>query len=397
VNETENRLRDLLEAAVGEPPHRVTAETVRQRVIRRRMREALGVAAIVVLVAGVAVAAAVRMPGTGHASGPISGAGAPRYYVQQSYQAAKQPPGVVRATATGAVTDTIHCPWPNATIAPEGITAAGQQAFFMVCERITKEGKQDAITGSRIYRFQLTGSGGISGYSLVPGGVLGHHRAEGITATLDGSKLAVTVGQAILDARQAVPAEVYVINTHTGARAIWRGGTNVFSVASLTFTDNGNALEFIGLKKCALARGGTACKQLRTIGPATAGGQLDSSHVLLPLSALATHRGDYVNQVLINPRGATLAATIVHSGCCPGSDSVSVIKYSTATGRELRVLYHMRTGNGFFYRFFSADPASRYLILNAGPTSGTVNGWIDHGRLIRLTPANGSNILYETW
>ena len=56
----------------------------------------------------------------------------------------------------------------------------------------------------------------------------------------------------------------------------------------------------------------------------------------------------------------------------------------------------MRTGNGFFYRFLSSDPTGRYLLFDAGPASGTVNGWIDHGQLILLRPANGSNIAYET-
>ena len=50
------------------------------------------------------------------------------------------------------------------------------------------------------------------------------------------------------------------------------------------------------------------------------------------------------------------------------------------------------------FRFFGADPSVRFLLLNVGPASGTsVNGWIDHGRLVRLTPADGSNVFYEAW
>jgi len=282
-------------------------------------------------------------------------------------------------------------------IAPQGITAAGNRTFFMICQKVAKQGKLFAVTGARIYRFQLTRSGRISGYSPVPGGVLGRHQPGSITATPDGSHIAVTVGQATLGVVQSAPAAVYVIDTQTGARAIWHGGPKVLSAADLTFTDNGTALEFVGLKKCAQGRGGTACEELRTVSPATAGGQLDSSHVLLPLSALATHPGDYVNDVVINPGGATLATAIVHSGRRPSSNSVSVVEYSAVDGRQLRVLYYLRTGNGFFYRFLSADPTGRYLIFNAGRTSGTLNGWIDHGRLISLRPANGSNIGYETW
>jgi len=323
----------------------------------------------------------------------------PRYYVQASFPGTtgRQQPVVIRATATGAVTATVRCPWPNSVIAPQGITAAGNRTFFMICQKVAKQGKLFAVTGARIYRFQLTRSGRISGYSQVPGGVLGRHQPGSITATPDGSQIAVTVGQATLGVVQSMPAAVYVIDTQTGARAIWHGGPKVLSAADLTFTDNGTALEFVGLKKCAQGRGGTACEELRTVSPATAGGQLDSSHVLLQLSALATHSGDYVNDVVINPGGATLATAIVHSGRRTSSNSVSVVEYSAVDGRQLRVLYYLRTGNGFFYRFLSADPTGRYLIFNAGRTSGTLNGWIDHRRLISLRPANGSNIRYETW
>jgi hypothetical protein len=48
VNGMDRQLRDLLDAAVGEPPHQVTAEAVRRRVIRRRMVEYIAVAAAVI-------------------------------------------------------------------------------------------------------------------------------------------------------------------------------------------------------------------------------------------------------------------------------------------------------------------------------------------------------------
>jgi hypothetical protein len=54
VNGMDGQLRDLLEAAVGEPPHRVSAEAVHRRVIRRRVAEfaagAVAVAAIAALI-----------------------------------------------------------------------------------------------------------------------------------------------------------------------------------------------------------------------------------------------------------------------------------------------------------------------------------------------------------
>ena len=394
----ESRLRDLLEAAVGEPPHRVTIAAVRRRVIRRRVLEAATVVAAAVVVAGIAVAAAARAPGAGRASGPVSHAGAPRYYVQQSFPAARQPPAVVRATVSGRVTATPTCPWPKANIAPQGFASAGHQAFFMICERIARQGKVFVVTGTRIYRLQLTGSGRVSGYSPVPGGALGPHRPEGITATLDGSEVAVIAGPATLGRLPSAPADIVVINTQTGARAVWHGGAAVFSAGSLTFTTDGSALEFIGIKRCALVRISLACQQLRAVGHATTGGQLDNSRLLLPLSALKLQPGDQVNDVVLSPDGLTLTAAVIPNPKGPGRpSSILVTEYSAATGRQLRILYQMHAGNGFFYRFLSSDPTGRYLIFNAGPASGTVNGWIDHGRLIRLKPADGSNVLYETW
>ena len=39
MNGTDGQLRDLLAAATGEPPHRIRAEAVHRRVIRRRVAE----------------------------------------------------------------------------------------------------------------------------------------------------------------------------------------------------------------------------------------------------------------------------------------------------------------------------------------------------------------------
>jgi hypothetical protein len=66
VNGMDRHLRDLLEAAVGEPPRRVTVEAVRRRVIRRRVVE---YAAAAVAVAAIAVIISVSVGALGHALG----------------------------------------------------------------------------------------------------------------------------------------------------------------------------------------------------------------------------------------------------------------------------------------------------------------------------------------
>jgi DNA-binding beta-propeller fold protein YncE len=54
----DRQLRDLLEAAAGEPPHQVSVEAVRRRAARRRVRQAVGIPAAVAVLAAIGVTAA---------------------------------------------------------------------------------------------------------------------------------------------------------------------------------------------------------------------------------------------------------------------------------------------------------------------------------------------------
>jgi hypothetical protein len=56
VTGIDRQLRDLLEAAAGEPPHQVSAKAVRRRVSRRRARECLAGAAAVAVVIPISTA-----------------------------------------------------------------------------------------------------------------------------------------------------------------------------------------------------------------------------------------------------------------------------------------------------------------------------------------------------
>lgn len=71
MNGMDRHLRDLLDAAVGEPPHQVTAEAVHRRVIRRRMVEAVAGAGAVVVIAALAL---VGVRTLGHTSSPAPAA-----------------------------------------------------------------------------------------------------------------------------------------------------------------------------------------------------------------------------------------------------------------------------------------------------------------------------------
>ena len=78
-----------------------------------------------------------------------------------------------------------------------------------------------------------------------------------------------------------------------------------------------------------------------------------------------------------------------HRGC-----TQTVARIPLGAGQQPRVLYQ---AHGNFQRFFSSDPSGRYLILDASAETAHVNGWIDHGRLIPLAPANGNAVIYESW
>jgi DNA-binding beta-propeller fold protein YncE len=67
VSGMERQLRDLLDAAVGAPPHRVSVEAVRRRVIRRRVMECIAGAAAVAVIA---VIVPVGIAAFGHTPGP---------------------------------------------------------------------------------------------------------------------------------------------------------------------------------------------------------------------------------------------------------------------------------------------------------------------------------------
>jgi hypothetical protein len=77
----DGQLRGLLEAAAGEPPHRVTAAAVRRRVIRRRAAE---YAAAAVAVAALAAFIPVGIGALGRAPGP-SNPGPSRVVASQEY------------------------------------------------------------------------------------------------------------------------------------------------------------------------------------------------------------------------------------------------------------------------------------------------------------------------
>jgi hypothetical protein len=372
----------------------------RRPAARRRARGWAVAAVAVLLLAGAGAAVFTRAPAPVPAGVPFP-AGVPRYYVQQGFTAAPRPVTVVRATATGAVTASVRCPWPDGSIGD--VAAAGDQAFFMVCQRAAGHGADADVTGSRIYRFHVTGSGRVAGYSLVPGGALAGLQAGGLAVSADGSTVAVTTIPAAASG-SAGPAEIMVINARTGARAVWRNapavpGQVTFGVGDLSLTADGRELAFLGTPQCIKGpcRPTGNGEEVRAVSPAARGGNLSSSRLLLRQSALMRLTAGYINDAVISPGGSSVTVVEMITPGGSAHSTVSVAEVSATTGRQLRVRYRVDTGDGFLYRFFSSDPSGRYLLLDVGPASGTANGWIDDGRLVQLTPANGTSIFHEAW
>jgi hypothetical protein len=328
--------------------------------------------------------------------------GEPGYYVEEDYTSNGTPRRVVRATDTGRVTAVLRSPWRQGDMTSQLIPLP-YRTFLVVCQRLASSNPRSAVVASRIYRFRLSSSGRIIGYTLMRGGVLNGWQIEGIAAVPSGAEVAASVVPAGSSGGPAASQEILVINTRTGARAAWLSGTAApgtvrYGVGDMSLTGNGRELVFLGSPRCVKDAQHPRCpgaqQEVLALRPAARGGSLTSARVLVRQSQITSPVTGFINAASITPDGSKVTLAVV--GGLARSDGVSVVQASAVTGKKVRTLFWMRTGNGFSYQFFSADPTGRYLILDAGPSSASVNGWIDHGTLIRLKPA-GSSVVWEAW
>jgi hypothetical protein len=400
----DQQLRDLMAAAAGDPPQRLTAESIRRKVIRRRVTSGACAAAAVLVIAGIAAAVSAHvggLPGFGPVSRSVPHGGEPGYYLEENFTANGSPHAVIRATYTGRVTAVLRSPWRQGELTSDMIPLT-HRAYLVVCEQVTGRGLRSAVLASRIYRFQLSSSGRVTGYALMRGGVLNGWRIEGIAAVPSGTEVAATVVPGGSPPSSDASQEVLVINTRTGAQAAWLSGTAApgtvsYGVGDMSLTSNGRELVLLGSPRCVKDAKHRSCpgaqQEVLALSPAARGGSLTSARVLIRQSQITSPATGYINDAMVTPNGSKVTLAVV--GGARISD-VSVVQASAATGKKLRVLYRMKTGDGFLYRFFSADPTGRYLLLGAGPTSGAADGWIYHHTLIRLRPDN-SDVFLEVW
>jgi hypothetical protein len=405
----ERDVRDLLDAVVGEPPRRVTVAAVRRRVVRRRAVQAVSAGLAVALVSslGAAFAAGAIKLGATPPVGPRQPAGPPRYYVTSELGHGHGLGLVVRDTATGRVTGTIRDPLRDAYCGNTFAAAEGQ-TFFMICSTKQPFPRSQSV----IYRFRVTSSGQATGYAPVPGGAFKGELADSIAASPDGSEVATEVlrpdpsGQLYTN---SIPVGIFVISTRTGHRALWQSGPYVphqvefANARDMSFTQNGNELVLLE-SRCHRGRYQDDCgvgsveAQLRAYSPALRGGSLNAGRVIFKPSMLRP-RGTSLSDAFITPSGSAITAWL---NKCPRKGTCTQwLARIPLAGGPASVLYEQRSGTqyeGVFQRFLSIDPTGRYVIRDGGVGSQHwVNGWISHGRMHLLTPANGDAVDYEAW
>src|SRR5215469_18116357 len=177
ISDMEGQLRLLMNIVAGEPPRRIRGHEVRRKAVRRRMAASTAAAAVaVVLAGGVGVAAVAQQGGpgqrpSGHNRLPVAqmSASVPNYYVV-GRTTSRGNETEVRATATGAVRAQVRCPWRVPNVRPWPVASASNQMFFLVCQRATRPAGYATFLESRIYQFQVTSTGRVTGYTLVRGG-----------------------------------------------------------------------------------------------------------------------------------------------------------------------------------------------------------------------------------
>jgi hypothetical protein len=398
---TDTQVRELLEIAAGEPPGSVSVSEVRHLARRRRTLHGTAVAAAVAAVSVLGSALAVGAAGVS-GQPPARWALAarlPPYYVQQQLDVGNglvfYQPAVVRDTATGAAMASVGCPWAGAAISGP-VAPTGDEAFFMACMRIGGSRRHPTVIGSRIYRFQVTSTGTVDGYSLVPGGTFPGRAVYGLTAAADGSALAMWTYSGFL--ASPGPFALLVVNARTGAHADWQPVAGR-SVEDLSLSPNGDDLRFLTGR----SRWGTGQPrelELAQVSPASLGGSLGSARMLVhvPTPAVMT----LMPYAQVSPDGSVL--TVAEVDVPPGVGdanvfaTVTVEQISLATGKIIRVLCREAiSGTSNFSAVASSDPSGRYIILVYGDSTAKRNGWLRSGRLVPLAPAVAPEGLSETW
>jgi hypothetical protein len=402
MTRTEERLADALSAVAAAVPEETLRPLVTPPAARPRPRwvAPAAAAASIVVLAGLVTAGAVVFGGN-RAAGPLVPAAAlaavPQYYAEADQDGRI----TVRATATNEVTATLPLRAPQFGLG--AVASAGHGVFFAA-------GVPPHSTHEQVYRFRVTPAGKVDGLAAVPGSRLSaSEAADALAAAPGGARVAVSIR--VVEQRALVlPDRLIVIDTATGARTEWRGGTRgrarTFSVASLSWTGDGQRLAVAG--QWCPPSGGTFLRtsidcqndwehrvaEVWLIRPAAGGGLLSHGQLLLRQSA----RYPYLAQAVISPDGRRLTAMVLAGpdNGAPLPSSLTIRQIAVPSGRPLGVLYrrHLNVGASFESTVgpdplsLTRDSTGQHWIVIAG-VFPAANGWLYRGRLIPLVGFGG--------
>ncbi|HEY1917522.1 MAG TPA: hypothetical protein VGH27_18290 [Streptosporangiaceae bacterium] len=365
---------------------------------------ALAVVAVVTGLNALTGRAAAPGPSGGTTPPVVAGAGkAPRYYVDLNYNGQ----GVVRSVATGKVTDTVPSIFTNEDGAAASSTTA-DGVFYIA--GFTKVG-----TNERIYRFSLTSAGKVTGLTAVAA-ISGIGQIDAMAVSPDGAELAVSDGTALLGSDRVV-----VISLATGTRQILNTmampGYQTFHVSSLSWAKGHQELVFTGLWCSPMATNNQVCMdaihgikrltEVRAVDPATAGGQLSHSRLLLrPSATYPDIVSAQVNQAGSIITAMSLSGPVTYSSPGTVPSHLTVEQFSAATGQPVGFLYQGPAGPTVRWLLSPDASGEHWLVSGAAVYNGGdgppklqnvgFNGEISHGKLINLPPSSGE-VYGQTW
>jgi hypothetical protein len=455
MTRTEERLADALDAAARAMPE----DDMRPLIVpvRRSRRLAwaapVASAAALLLVVGIAVIVAGHLPGSGRATNAVP---APHLYYVAADRSGDLPQ--VWSTVTGQPTATLQVPHVRNPQEPALVAAAGDVFFAAVAQqagealyrfRLTATGQitdlsplpggvlagtdwdVHAMAASPDGRwlalaltFPLTSQN--IGSICLPNSITSNPSnpsnapITSNTSSNSGCISAWSGPDALFN--PGLSDNVAIVNTVSGARSAWQGAqpatglTTTFSVPSLSWSANSQSVNFI-VQGCpflatSVAEACTsAAKSDRSAAiyqisrPSRPGGPV-SGHRVRILDAFYS----YLPQALVSPDGSTITAVLTPQLIDAGANGpyVPVVEQiSVATQKPVHSLYAARnlgsvpvTVNDVPYAALSTDATGQHWLFslgycNAGACGG-LNGWIDHGKLVALSPGDGS-VADEAW
>jgi hypothetical protein len=390
ITRTADRLRDALGAAASamRDSPMVTFEPARRNRRDGAWLAPLAVAACVVVVAMAAVFAAGSIHRTAQprGTGAVGATKPPEYFVTIG-------PGVketvqLRRTADGRLVTSARLPGGVIGLPLTFSFAADNRTFFI------PETLQDYCI--RFYRYVIAGNGSIQGPQPVGAPYCGSNNSGQAAVSPDGKQMAFMT---INGAGSRTDTAIHVMDLASGAVRSWHNTVTAVTPARVWFYAMYNSISWSGNRTLVFAyqweHTGPRDLAVRSLDTANGGGSIQAhSRVLFSQYPSCS---TCVYAVLPGPDPTSLSAVTLQ-WAAPYRQSV--VRISTATGRQADVLYTslgVRAREWGEFPWLVADGTGRYLALFS--RSQPLPGWIADGHLIPFPGAspNGSLDVWFAW